>query len=240
MRENDLPFDRTKHVVYTKNAKNCVRKLLRRSYDEKTAADLWEKVQLQYCEFLKEEPALGGLKVTTSIYDPILFFAWYKVIPEKPELESVQNDLFECFFGRINTLGKVIDLNRPLENRLAASIFKKANDIRVKEIKSFPESFRMGYFSYDRENRIVRYSFTQCPNAEFAKRHHMENVLPMMCNCDHLAMQKIHACLIRERTCVTSNCCDYCIVGDRHPLAGEYDLVKAENGLLLSVKKEPK
>ena len=74
MRENDLPFDRTKHVVYTKNAKNCVRKLLCRSYDEKIAADLWEKVQLQYCEFLKEEPALGGLKVTTSVYDPILFF----------------------------------------------------------------------------------------------------------------------------------------------------------------------
>ncbi len=73
MRENDLPFDRTKHAVYTKNAKNCVQKLLRRTYDEKTAADLWEKVQLQYCEFLKDEPALGGLKVTTSIYDPILF-----------------------------------------------------------------------------------------------------------------------------------------------------------------------
>lgn len=237
MRERDLPFDRTKHVVYTKNAKKCVQKLLLRSYDEKTSADLWEKIQLQYCEFLKDEPALGGLKVTTSIYDPILFFAWYKVIPDKPELESVQNDLFECFFGGINALGKVIDLNRPLENRLAAVIFKKANDIRVKEIKSFPESFRMGCFSYDRKNRIVRYSFTQCPNAEFAKRHHMENVLPMMCNCDHLAMQKLHACLIREGTCVTSNCCDYCIVGDRHPLAKEYKLVKTENGLLLSVKK---
>ena len=137
-------------------------------------------------------------------------------------------------------LGKVIDLNRPLEFRLAAGIFKRANDIRVKEIESFPESFRMGSFDYDRKNRIVRYSFTQCPNAEFAKRHHMENVLPMMCNCDHLAMQKLHACLIREGTCITSNCCDYCIVGDRHPLAKEYELMKAENGLLLSVKKEPK
>ncbi len=48
---------------------------------------------------------------------------------------------------------------------------------------------------------MIRYSFTQCPNGEFAKRHHMEDVLPVMCNCDHPAMQKLHACLIREGTC---------------------------------------
>lgn len=46
----------------------------------------------------------------------------------------------------------------------------------------------------------------------------------------HLAMQAIHAALIREGTCVTSGCCDYCIVGDRNPMA-------AENGLLLSVER---
>ena len=49
-----------------------------------------------------------------------------------------------------------------------------------------------------------------------------------MCNCDHLAMQKLHACLIREGTCVESPCCDYCIVGDRNPIAQEYRLMKKE------------
>ena len=53
MREKDLPFDRTKHVCYTKNAKKCVQKLLRRYYDEKTAAKLWEKIQLQLAIFEK-------------------------------------------------------------------------------------------------------------------------------------------------------------------------------------------
>ena len=55
MREKDLSFDHTKHVCYTKNAKKCVQKLLRRYYDEATAAALWEKIQLQYCEYLKDE-----------------------------------------------------------------------------------------------------------------------------------------------------------------------------------------
>jgi hypothetical protein len=237
MRENDLPFDHTKHKVYTNNAKKCVQKLLHRYYDEQTAARLWEKVQLKYCEYLKDEPALAGLKITTSIYDPILIFAWYAIVPDKPALEGVQQDIYRSFFGSFGVMGKVFNLNRKPDNRLAASIFQKANDIRVEEIKKFPESFRMGCCAYEKEDGVIRYSFTQCPNAEFAKRHHMEDVLPVLCNCDHLAMQAIHASLIREGTCLTSDCCDYCIVGDRNPIAAEYELKTAENGLWLSVKK---
>ena len=240
MREKDLPFDRTKHVCYTKNARKCVQKLLRRYYDEATAAALWEIIQLQYCEYLKDEPALGSAKITVSIYDPILIFAWYKVIPDKPKPEEVQQDIFDCFMGSFDALGKIFNLNRRLDNRLASRIFQKANDIRVEEIRRCPGSFRMGSCSYDRENGVIRYSFTQCPNAEFARRHHMEDVLPVMCNCDHMAMQKLHATLIREGTCCTGACCDYCIVGDQNPIAKAYELVKRENGLLVSVKKETK
>ena len=240
MREKDLPFDRTKHVCYTKNAKKCVQKLLRRYYDEKTAAKLWEKIQLQYCEYLKDEPALAGSKITVSIYDPILIFAWYAVIPDKPPLEDIQQDVYDCFMGSFDTLGRIFNLNRKADNRLAGKIFRKTSDIRKKEIKKFPGSFRMGGYDYDEDNGIIRYSFTQCPNAEFAKRHHMEDVLPVMCNCDHMAMQKLHATLIRKGTCCTGACCDYCIVGDQNPLAAEYELKAAENGLLVSVRKETK
>ncbi len=238
MKEKDLPIDFTKHTVYTKNAKKCVMKLLRSCYDKETAAELWEKIQLQYAEYLKDEPALRDLKVTTSIYDPILIFAWYVTAERKPPREEIQREVCDSFFGSFNILGKIFDLNRRRDNRLASRIFKKANDIRVEEIKKFPDSFRMGFYDYDDADGIVRYSFTQCPNAEFAKRHHLEDVLPLMCNCDHLAMQKVHACLIREGTCCTSDQCDYCICGDRNPLAREYTLMRAENGLLLSVKKE--
>jgi len=238
MREKDLPIDLAKHKVYSKNARKCVRKLLRRYYDSGVSEVLWEKIQLKYCEFLEDEPALAGSKITLSIYDPILIFAWYAVIPDKPPLEDVQQDIYECFMGSFEKLGKIFDLNRKPDNRLAGSIFRKTSDIRKEEIKKFPESFCMGDFDYDKKNGAVRYSFTQCPNAEFAKRHHMEDVLPVMCNCDHLAMQALHATLIREGTCVTSDRCDYCIVGDRNPIADEYELKKTDNGLWISVKKE--
>ena len=77
-------------------------------------------------------------------------------------------------------MSKVFDLNRKADNKIAVGIFQKANDIRIEEIEKFPEPFRMGSCSYDKENGIIRYSFTQCPNAEFAKRHHMEAVLPVL------------------------------------------------------------
>ena len=219
MREKDLPFDRSKHAIYSKKAKKCVQTLLHRYYDEPTAEGLWEKIQLQ------------------SIYDPILIFAWYAVIPDKPPLADVQQDVFNCFMGGFEALGKLFNLNRRLDNRIANLAFKKAADQRVKEIGAFPASFRMQGYTYDRRNGAVRYCFTQCPNAEFAKRHHMEDVLSVMCNCDHMAMQKLHATLIREGTCCTSDVCDYCVVGDRNPIAGQFELATRENGLWVSVRK---
>ena len=237
MREKDLPFDRSKHAIYSKKAKKCVQTLLRRYHDASTAAALWEKVQLQYCAFLEDEPALGGVKMKASIYDPILIFAWYAVIDEKPPLEDVQQDVFECFMGGFDVLGKLFNLNRRTDNRIANLAFKSAADRRVREIGAFPASFRMEGYAYDRTNGAVRYGFTQCPNAEFAKRHHMERVLPLMCNCDHMAMQRLHTTLIRQGTCCDSEVCDYCIVGDQNPIAGQYALVKREDGLWVSVKK---
>ena len=139
--------------------------------------------------------------------------------------------------GGFDALGKLFNLNRMPDKRIANLAFKKAADQRVKEIGAFPASFLMQGYTYDRQNGVVRYCFTQCPNAEFAKRHHMEDVLPVMCNCDHMAMQKLHATLIREGTCCSSDRCDYCIVGDRNPIAGQYGLVTRENGLWVSVRK---
>ena len=48
---------------------------------------------------LKDMPALAGLKTTTGIYDPIMVFARYAVIPDKPPLEEIQlKDLVVILF----------------------------------------------------------------------------------------------------------------------------------------------
>ena len=70
MNERDLPIDRDRHALYTKNAEKCVQKLLRRYYDEPTAAALacWlhgEKCFTRFAENGEERikfalRALGG------------------------------------------------------------------------------------------------------------------------------------------------------------------------------------
>ena len=58
--------------------------------------------------------------------------------------------------------------------------------------------------------------------------------MPLMCNCDHTGLGKIHAGLIREGTCYTGDRCDYCVVSEDHPLMRDYELVRNEDGLLVS------
>ena len=236
MNDQELPIDLTKHALYSKKAKRCVLKLLRRYYDEKTAEALWEKIQLKYVEFLKDVPALGGLKLSSGIYDPILIFAWYVTVPDQPKMEEIQQDIYDCFMSGFDVLGKFIDLNRAPDQRIANHIFKRVNALREKELGQFPASFEMKDYAFERETGIIRYCFTQCPNAEFARRHNLEKFLPVMCNCDHLALKKLHAALIREGTCITSDCCDFCIVPDQNPLASESETIPNEDGLLLSRK----
>lgn len=234
MKEDKLQFDRTKHAIYTPKAKEQIQKLLARDYDSAEAETLWEKIQIQYVEYLKEEPALGGLKLSAGVYDSILVFAYYVTIPKKPALADIQEGVYEIFMGGFNSLGRIFDLNRGFDMKLAGIIFKSALKKKEKESVKFPASFHVDQFSFDKKEGIIRYGFTQCPSAEFAKRHGLEHVLSLMCNCDHLAMSKLHAGLIRCSTCVTGNVCEYCIVGDRNPLMQEYEQITDENGLWLS------
>ena len=217
-------------------AEKCLKKLLARYSTPDEAEILWEKIQLKYADFLSDEPAHKDRKVNAGIYGAILIFAWYDCVPDKPTVEEIQDDVFECFMGGFKVLGKLFDLNKPGHMKLAGRTFKSANDQRARENEKMPGGFVPGEYEYDEKNGIVRYSFLKCPNAEFAKKHHLEAVLPAMCNCDHIAMEKLHAKLVRTCTCGVGSICDYCIMGDRNPAGDDYVLAE-ENGLLLSREK---
>ena len=120
MKETDLIFDRTKHVIYTPKAKKVIQSLLRRDYPLEEAERLWEKIQLQYAAYLKDEPALGGLKQSAGVYDSILVFAYYETVPKKPALEDIQQEVYSIFMDGLDVLGKILNLNRRLDLKVAA------------------------------------------------------------------------------------------------------------------------
>ena len=96
---------------------------------------------------VSDEPAHKDRKVNTSIYGAILIFAWYDCVPNKPSVEEIQDDVFECFMGGFKVLGKLFDLNKPGHMKLAGRMFKSANDQRARENEKCPEALFLANMS---------------------------------------------------------------------------------------------
>ena len=133
-------------------------------------------------------------------------------------------------------LGKFFDLNKKPHMRLIDKVFRRVGERDRKDILNYPQGFVNVSFPYDGKHQVSRYAFTQCPNAEFAKKHGLLHVLPLLCNSDFFGIGQIHGKLIRCGTCGNSDRCDYCVMGDRNPLAKKYETVKDEKGFLVSRK----
>ena len=129
MREKDLQFDRKKHVIYSNHAKKVIQEKLVGKYGVRKGLAIWEAVQRQYVEFLKDAPYVGGKKSPHGgTYDSILVFAYYSAVPEKPTLDELQTMNAEIFMSGFRTLGKFFDLNKPSHLKLAAKIFQSVGD----------------------------------------------------------------------------------------------------------------
>ena len=77
---------------------------------------------------------------------------------------------------------------------------------------------------------MARYHFLQFPNAEFTKKYKLMHILPLE------GINQLHGTLIHQGTCGNCDKCDYCIVGSKSPMAKKYEIVKDENGFLVSQK----
>ena len=89
--------------------------------------------------------------------------------------------------------------------------------------------FKMNIAPYDSEKPIY-YEFTECPTAEFAKKHGFLEVMPALCNPDFEGMECIHARLVRTTTCANGDRCNYSIVGDRDPYLKDHPEYRDDAG----------
>ena len=89
--------------------------------------------------------------------------------------------------------------------------------------------FKMNLAPFD-EDRPIYYEFTECPTAEFAKKHGLLDVMPALCNPDFEGMELIHAKLVRTTTCANGCKCDYTICGDRDEYVKEHPEYRDEVG----------
>ena len=163
------------------------------------AGRIWENTANNYDSYLPDLPDYGGKKNghAKAIYGGLLVFALYPALPDQPPIAELQEFVQGMFMGPFTALGKVFNLNRPLDMWLIDKVFRKTGDRDRKDIARYPAGFVHVDAPYDRERHAARYSFTQCPNAEFAKAHGLVHVLPLLCNSDFFGIREIHGQLIR-------------------------------------------
>ena len=229
--KNDhIPIER---LPYTRRVKEW---LTERYGDQ--ADEIWKSVKAYYDSYLTDLPDYGGNKNghAKAIYGGLLIFALYPALPEQPPVSELGDFVQNLFMEPFVKLGKVFNLNRPSNMRLIDKIFRKSGNRDRKDIKKYLDGFINADVPYDKKRHAARYFFTQCPNAEFAKKHGLLHVLPLLCNSDFFGIEQIHGQLIRCGTCGNSDRCDYLVVGSKNPIAGDYKTVIDENGFIVSRK----
>ena len=228
MKDSKLNFDRTCHVLYTKPCKKQIRAKIALHYPLSQQEAVWERVQLQYVDFLKDwRKDLGGKKNFHNgkggTYDCIALMAYYVVCKEVTslaEIEEMEGNLFLTAFRKL----KFVNANRPFIKKLLYRAFVNAK----KQCDTWGD-FEMHVTPFEKDQPIY-YEFTACPTAEFAKKHDLLEVMPALCNPDFEAMELIHARLVRKTTCSNGCKCDYTICGDRDEFLNAHPEYRDEAG----------
>lgn len=228
MKDKELQFDRTCHVLYSKLCRAEIQKRIALHYPPEERDAVWEKVQLKYVEFLSDwRTDLGGKKNFHNgkggTYDCIAIMSYYvvcKSVTSLREIEEIEEDLILPSFRKL----KFVDCNKPFLRGLMYKAFTRA-----KSACDRWHDYEMNVTAYDKDKPIY-YEFTACPAAEFAKKFGFDDIMPALCNVDFASMELLHAKLIRTTTCANGCKCDYAICGDRDAYAKEHPEYRDEAG----------
>ena len=221
MKDSELKFDRTCHVIYSKACKKEIQSKIALHYSPDEQETVWEQIQNKYVEFLSDwRTDLGGKKNfhngTGGTYDCIALMAYYVTCKDKTNLDEIEEMEGNLFLPAFRKLSKFADCNKPFFKKLMYFSFCNAK----KQCDKWHD-FEMYVAPFDK-NKPIYYEFTHCPTAEFAMQHDLLEVMPALCNPDFTAMELIHARLVRKTTCSNGTKCDYTVCGSRDEYIKEH------------------
>ena len=133
MKDKELKFDRSCHVLYSKPCKKQIRGKIALHYPETEREAVWERVQRQYVDFLADwRTDLGGKKNfhngVCGTYDCIALISYYKVCREVTSLGEIEEMLNSVLLPPFRKLGRFADCNKPLFRKLMYRAFLGAKN----------------------------------------------------------------------------------------------------------------
>lgn len=213
MKNKDLVFDRSVHVLYSKACEKEIKNKIAIHFPKEKRDEIWTKIQLKYVDYLNHwRTDLGGNKnfhnKKGGTYDCVAIMTYYAVCKQFTnfkEIEEMEENLILPSFKRL----KFVNCNKPFWKKMMYKAFLTAEKGCAKW-----GDYKMKVSPYKKDEPIY-YEFTTCPVAQFAKEFHLTEIMPALCNVDYKSMELIKAKLIRTSTCVESTKCDYTICGDQ-------------------------
>lgn len=176
MKDSELQFDRTCHVLYSRPCKKEILAKIALHYPEAEREAVWEKVQRQYVAFLSDwRTDLGGKKNfhngAGGTYDCIAILSYYaacKAVTSFREIEEMEENLILPSFRKL----KFADCNKPFFRKLMYKAFTRA-----KSLCDQWHDYEMDVAPFDPDKPIY-YEFTACPAAEFANCADLDSAPP--------------------------------------------------------------
>lgn len=193
-----------------------MKKVLTERHGKAYAGDVMKRSKPLYRRLVQEAPDIGsGNPMAYNELFALAFVAPYIASGKEIAPETVQEMMRQSlvhvkwFFSRT-------DLNTPrgkAENKKSIMAYMKWYTPEKEML--YPASFKVDLEGQPYEGACY-YRITRCPICAYCKALGVEELMPLLCDLDHLMIHLQHGVLHRRQTIASGGeCCDYFITGDK-------------------------
>lgn len=193
-----------------------MKKVLAEAYDAQYAGAIMRKSKGLYRKLVEEADDIGDDNpMAFNELFALAFIAPYLASEKQIPLETIQlmmqRSLYNVkwYFSRTN-----------LNTDRAKSAKKKFFTTYMKwytpdKERLYPTAFKIDFVGKPHENACY-YRITRCPICTYCKKKGCFEIMPLLCELDHVMIALQHGVLHREQTIASGgDCCDYYITGNK-------------------------
>lgn len=194
-----------------------MRKVIAKHYGKEYANEMMKKSKKVYKEIISQTEDIGGMKnpLGYNVYFAFTFIAPYIASNKEIKPEVIQEMMKEALH-QVKFIFKMMNVNTPKgRKRFMMVINKYMKWYDGENQKKYPNSFEVTTDNSPLE-RACWYKISRCPICMTCDKLGVREIMPCLCELDHLMTAFSHGKLKREHTIAKDgDYCDYLVIGDK-------------------------
>lgn len=198
--------------------KGSMRRVLAEQYGRSYAVEIMKKSRQVYRQIVEQADDIGDDNpMAYNELFALAFVAPYLASDKKIPPETVQEMMRRALY-HVKWYFARTDLNTAegkAENK--KSVVKYAKWYTAEKQARYPTSFQVDFEGQPYEGACY-YRITRCPICLYTRKLGVEELMPLLCDLDHVMVGLQHGVLHREKTLAAGGeYCDYYITGNQEP-----------------------